>query len=361
MSQKQHAATPASHHAASATQRCGRPAADAVFVPRRSVPFAQVIFCLAALGGCGDALQGHSSESAAAQALQEFEADGTVQQVPQTAQTTQTSQALQPPTVCNFDGTWALKFTIPVQWSGNMGLRAGSGNIVQYLRSTRHTEGQDVVDALQVCGSHVPDYRTNLLAGDELFGVRFDEALFDRNTQVHGTLITHLSDFSPQATYHTDWTAIQLGVSLADPIVDAWPHSYRDLKEIIDADGDSNPGLTVSFSDAPGYSNPPTLFSRKKRARSIFTAVRNVARSDGQALSCDRFEGTAEIPHIEGVFAVNAHALGCIKEDGSKCSVAETSLLDKYEPSYAPAGQATVAMQRMPEGATCADARAAFP
>jgi hypothetical protein len=342
MSYKQHAAEPATPLAAPASPRCRRAAADLGRLLRRSGPMAHVLFCLAALGGCGDALQGASSETA-------LETDGTAQ------------QSLLAPTDCNFDGTWALKFTIPVQWSGNMGVRAGSGNIVQYLRSARHTQGQDLVDALQVCGSHVPDYRTNILAGNELFGVRFDEALFDRNTQVHGALITHLSDFSPQATYHTDWTAIQLGVSLANPITDAWPHSYRDLKEVIDADGDNNPGLTVSFSDAPGYSNPPTLFSRQKRARFIFTAVRNVARSHGQAFGCDRFEGTAEIPFINGMFAVNAHALGCIKEDGSKCSVAETSLLDKYEPSYAPAGQATVIMQRMPEGATCADARAAFP
>ena len=352
MSSKQHAAAPATPLAAPALPRCRRAAANLGRLLRRNAPMAQVLCCLAALGGCGDALQGALSETALETARPATAINGMAQQA---------HQALQAPADCNFGGTWALKFTIPVQWSGNMGVRAGSGNIVQYLRSARHTQGQDMVDALQVCGSHVPDYRTNILAGNELFGVRFDEALFDRNTEVHGALITHLSDLSPQATYHTDWTAIQLGVSLANPITDAWPHSYRDLKEVIDADGDNNPGLTVSFSDAPGYSNPPTLFSRQKRARFIFTAVRNVARSQGQALSCDRFEGTAEIPFIDGMFAVNAHALGCIKEDGSKCSVAETSLLDKYEPSYAPAGQATVIMQRMPEGATCADARAAFP
>jgi hypothetical protein len=356
MSIKQHAADSASPPAGPSTPRCGHLAPGIGCLRRRSVQLAQALVCLAAfnLSGCGDALQDVAREQDPAAESGPTGADAS--RASSTAQ-----QRLQPAVNCSFDGAWALKFTIPVQWSGNMGVRAGSGNIVQYLRSQRHTEGQSVIDALQVCGSHVPDYRTNILAGNELFGVRFDEAQFDRNTQVHGTLISHLSDFSPQATYSTDWTAIQLGVSLADPIVDAWPHSYRDLKEIIDADGDDNPGLTVSFSDAPGYSNPPTLFSRQKRARFIFTAVRNVARSSGQAVSCDRFEGTAEVPYIEGVFAVNAHALGCIKEDGSKCTVAETSLLDKYEPSYAPAGQATVVMQRMPEGATCADARAAFP
>ncbi len=266
--------------------------------------------------------------------------------------------ALQADGRCDFSGTWAIRFIIPVKWSGNMGVRPGQGNIVQHLKSSRQADGHSLTDALQLCGSEVPDYETTAIAGSEHFGVRFPDSLFDNNNLPGATLRATISAPMPGGSYETELIAIQLGVALDDPRQDIWPHTFRDLHKVVDADNDGNPGITVNFAHTQGYALPPTNFSRTARARQIFSAVRNVASSAGNIVSCDRFEGEAYIPHINGAFAINAHALGCIKENGSHCSGSETALLDRYEPTYAANGVATVVMQRVDAAATCASIRA---
>src|SRR6478752_5451549 len=81
---------------------------------------------------------------------------------------------------CNLEGTWGVKFVIPVKWGANMAIQGGAGEIVQWaLTERKHDGGNAVLDALRPCGSTVPDYKSQALFGGQTFGVRFPNALFD--------------------------------------------------------------------------------------------------------------------------------------------------------------------------------------
>jgi hypothetical protein len=259
---------------------------------------------------------------------------------------------------CNLEGTWAMKITIPVSWTANIGIQGGQGQIVQWARSERvKTDDTTVVDTLVPCGSVVPDYRSQALFHSELYGTLFPDALFDNNDLPTTLVTTTLSGFNVGATYQSDFAPIQLGVKMSSPLTDTWPAKGSELGSVVDVDADGNPGVTLQASSEPGYSFPPTNMFGGKRADQFFVAVRNVASTSGTIDSCDKFDGIATVPVIAGKPAINSHVLGCHRPDGTKCTAAEAALLDRFQPNYLPEN-ATAKMVRIDSTTSCAVIRA---
>ena len=252
-----------------------------------------------------------------------------------------------------------MRFVVPVKWSGNLGVQSGTGEIVQWVRSDRTKTGDTTVnDTLTVCGTTVPDYRSQKAFGNELFGVRFPDSLFDSEVIPTASVTTHVSAFATGGTYTSDQVAIQIGVKMANPLTDAWPKKQSDVVSV-DSDKDSKKGITVQAASGDKYALPPVNMFRTKRATQFYLGVRNVAASTGQINTCERFTGTATIPLIGGKLALNSHLLGCLKTDGNDCSDGETDLIDKFQPDYQLNGPASVVMVKMDPKSTCAAVRTA--
>jgi hypothetical protein len=260
---------------------------------------------------------------------------------------------------CEFGGTWAFKFVIPVAWSGNAGVQGGSGEIIQWARAERTHQDNTLSDDIVACGSTVPDYKSQALWGGETFGTRFPDALFDSGKLSATTLASHLSGSVPGDTYASDVMAVQLGVAMADPLHDPWPKATQDLLALsVDSDGDGKPGISLETATGPGMSRPPVSYSRRRRATQFFVAVRDLTASKGTIVSCDRFEGTADIPEMGGVPALHSRVLGCTIEDGSECSNGELTLANMFQPPYRLAGEAKAVLVRVPTNTSCATIRA---
>ncbi|HET6343324.1 MAG TPA: hypothetical protein VFH51_00275 [Myxococcota bacterium] len=261
---------------------------------------------------------------------------------------------------CNLDGTWAVKFVVPVSWRANVAVQGGQGEIVQWALSQRKRESDStVIDSLKPCGSTVPDYKSQTIFGGETYGIRFPNSLFDGSALKATNVRTRVASFAVGSAFESDLAPIQIGVSLPNPLTDAWPTKAQELlSHVLDADGNGKPGVTLDAATGNGYAVPPVNFGRSKHADHFYVAIRNIAGMQGKITSCDRIDGNAVIPQVAGKVALNSRVLGCHKTDGSDCSPAEAGLLDKFQPDYQVASQPTATLVRMAAGATCAQVRA---
>lgn len=274
---------------------------------------------------------------------------------------------------CNFAGTWGTKVTINVNWvpQGLMSviIAPGTGQIQQWVKSTRTQLGTATTDSAVVCGVSLPDFSGTDFVGGETYGVRFPDSLFDKGYLPPFTIAGSLSDRSPHAFFTTKASAALLGLTLADPTEAAWPAT---ITTAVDSDMDGDPGVTVTAATGPIpggsglYSNFP-VDVLADRANQLGIVIRQVTELSGAATDCDHISGLATIPKLPspstGKFAIDSHVVGCTLIDGGACSAAQANFLDGTQPVFSPvtgSGQATFASARMP-GASCADVRQAFP
>jgi hypothetical protein len=262
-------------------------------------------------------------------------------------------------TECDASGVWAIKVSTPVTWPGSFVLQGGSGNVVNWLKTTRVANGNDIVDTAQICGAETPDYQATSTFGGEKYGVAFPEAMYA--TLPTFSLTGKLSSREVGASYSSPASAAVVGATLANPITDPWPSNVATLATA-DADGDGKPGVSGDIKQGDGHSNPPLNPFRTQRANRVYAAFRQVlASSTGTVKSCTRVEGTAKVAVINDKPAIDSHVVGCRREDGADCSAGEYKLLDSASPVYTPSGDAVVTMVKL-EGsasaATCAEIRA---
>lgn len=261
---------------------------------------------------------------------------------------------------CSLDGTWAFKFEIPVAWSGNAGVQGGQGTIMQWARAERsHTDAMTITDAITACGSTVPDYKSQKLWGGETFGTRFPDALFDGAFLPSVSLTTKLSGSAPGASYTSDVMPVELGLAFPNPLHDKWPASAAALMPfVVDSDRDGKPGISLDTASGQGMSRPPVSYNRRRRATRFYVAVRDLTGSTGTIISCDRFEGVATIPMLDGAPALQSRILGCEIEDGSECSRGELTLANMFQPPYRLNGAAKAVLVRVAPNTPCSAIRA---
>jgi hypothetical protein len=274
------------------------------------------------------------------------------------------------PTVpCNFNGTWATKLTIPVNWvpQGLMSviLNPGSGAITQWILQSRVQSGTTVTDTAYVCGIDLPDFQGTVVAGAETYGVRFPDSLFDSNYLSSFTISATLSAATTNATYSEPATATLLGIDLSTPASAPWPDALTAYGESVDSDQDGNPGVTAYAATGPGYSMIPVNLAKSSRATAVFVVIRQVTQVSGTVTDCNHISGSVSIPQLTDSdgnmkYAIDSHVIGCeLEGDGGACSIGDWSFVDGTQPVFSPSGGATFTSMRMPSGmtTTCSQVR----
>jgi hypothetical protein len=259
---------------------------------------------------------------------------------------------------CDFSGTWAVKFVIPVGWGPSLVVDAGRGEVVQWAKLTRKVDGTTLVDSMQVCGITNPDTVTRPVFGHEVYGIAFPTALFDSGVLPATKVKSHLSGLAPGATYTTEPLTVLLGLEMADAATASWPEASE--MQVVDADHDGKPGITVDTTKGANYAAPPVNMWRSKRAKRFYIALRSViSGARGKFESCDKGVGTASIPLIDGKAAINSRVLGCQRTDGQDCAKGEYEMIDKQSSGYDLKGPAQMTVVRVGGDATCDTVRRA--
>lgn len=270
---------------------------------------------------------------------------------------------------CNFTGTWATFVSVPVSWPGApFVLVAGQGQVKQWTLSHRVQDSLlNLHETVVGCSIFLPDLVGSILTSNQKFGIRFPNAVFDK-TQTPYLFKTTASLVGSEVQWSTEPVATLTGLSLPGPATDAWP-SPAVASTFRDDDMDGNPGVTVIPVDPsadPSYNWPPVglpqyLGQDYPRAKSIFIVARSVAALHGTVTSCDELHGAAEIKVIGSQPAINSTVVGCVRTDGQTCVQSEADFLNQNRPQFVPSGPGTLISVRLPDNATCADARARFP
>lgn len=260
---------------------------------------------------------------------------------------------------CDFSGTWAVKFDIPVSWRFNMGISGGSGVIEQWALVTRRmTQGQTIEEEVRPCGSAIPTYRSLAIYGGESYGVSFPNSLFDSGDLPTLMGETTLSGRAPGDTYNTAPLPITLGVNLPHADTAPWPKRTTDLTPfVIDSDHDGQPGVTAWAREDGELMLPPVNTSKSHRAHRFHIALRNIIGARGTVVSCDRFEGEAVVPMVSGKPAIHSTILGCELTDSSLCSRGQATLANTFQPAYQLGPNSRSVMVRVADGTSCAEVR----
>jgi hypothetical protein len=270
-------------------------------------------------------------------------------------------------TSCDFSGTWATRLVIDVNWvpQGIMGviLAPGSGQIKQWLLSTRSLNGSATTETASVCGIALPDFSGTQIAGGERYGIQFPDAMFDSGNLSTFTVSGTLTGSGAGATLSSSPTAVLLGLTLSNPTTDPWPAT---ITTEVDSDQDGKPGVTAWVSQAAGYSNIQ-VDAFGNRGDRVYLAMRQVTSFSGNALDCDAIAGTVNIPQIADSagtpkYAIDSHVIGCrLVGDAGDCSARQVTFVDTTQPVFSPSGATTFASVRVANDATCATVRQRLP
>lgn len=261
---------------------------------------------------------------------------------------------------CDFSGTWAVKFDIPVAWRFNPGISSGSGTIEQWaLVERRVLDDHTLEEVVRPCGSAIPTYRALAIYGGEEYGVSFPDALFDSGVLPTLTGTTWIGGHSPGNVYDTRPLPLTLGVDLPQASTAHWPKRLAELTpHVVDSDEDGQPGVTAVARQDGSLVLPPVNTTKSRRATKFHIALRNVIGARGKIISCDRFEGSAVVAEVAGKPAISSTILGCELTDSSACSRAQATLANTFQPAYQVGPDSRSVMVRVQDGATCAEVRA---
>jgi hypothetical protein len=257
-------------------------------------------------------------------------------------------------TLCDLNGTFALKLTAPASWSGNTYIAAGSGTFQFWLKLQVTHSGNTLSGTLIECGRVIPPFVGSIIA--ESSSVVHPNMLFDNvPPYVPSTAVTiTLSGASPAATLTLPRSAIQAGVRMADPANGTWPSSASGLSQV-DDDMDGKPGITVQYQNTGGYTYPRTSASFSPNRADLAYVASRVAFSLGGTLnSCTQASGAAT------TYRVDTRLFGCNQASSTQdCTATEASFLDQSIPGYS-FSPASYTLLKVAAGASCATVRAAL-
>jgi hypothetical protein len=162
--------------------------------------------------------------------------------------------------------------------------------------------------------------------------------------------------------------ALLTGLVMQDPTNAPWPDGFP-ASQTPDQDSDGSPGVTVIPVDPstdPSYNWPPVglppyLGADYPRASRISVVVRTVSNLRGTITGCDSAKGSVDIIDINGKPALSSMVIACTRTDGQVCSQSEAVFVNSARPVFTPSGPGSLLSVRLPDAATCADARHALP
>lgn len=260
------------------------------------------------------------------------------------------------PTQAN--GVAANHIVIHVSWPSTLGLEAGEGDMHVWTKASLTFNGNDVTGTAEPCGSVIPALTKSSVAGGGQVQTQIPDEVWEAMGMPEFSVAGSISGFNVGATISMDPIASTVGCMLADPANDPWPASGAQVMSM-DHDGDGQPGIkAIPRTDAP-FAAPPlslqdALNENGKRADEVYIASRTIIQLAGTRDSCTSAKGTATVT------AVDSHVVGCHVKDGGVCTTDQAKFVDDNQPKFT-IESATYEMKQVPEGATCADVRAALP
>jgi hypothetical protein len=267
------------------------------------------------------------------------------------------------PLSCDYSGTWATFASVPVTWPSTIAILPGGGNLNQWTLSQQVQDSPGQISLSTIpCGITTPDFQTNLFGGSSAFGIRFPDSLFDSNGIPAAKFkITASIDPNGGFAFASSAFAFTIGFKMDNPTTAAWPATTSITS--VDQDGDQHPGVTIFPATGVGYSYPPTSipFPGTPLADLLYLAQRTVSTLNGRLTSCDQMNGHVTIAVLSGVAAIDSSIIGCHVQNASDCNATQSSFIDQNRPVFTPSGPGSMISVRLPNGATCADARARFP
>jgi hypothetical protein len=256
--------------------------------------------------------------------------------------------------------TLAVKITMESTWPAGTATSAGKGQIHLWnLTRLAATNGNLSGDETRSCGTALPEFSLNgagqLVTGGSKVHVEIPHAVWDAPSIPKLQSRGRLAGWDPGSAFTIDGTIALIGMTTAD-VGGAWPNSYTGVMTV-DADGDGKPGFTAVPKAGSGYVQPPTglgIFGSAPVADRLYLASRTVLSLEGKLSTCNDVAGTAKIMFFD------SHVVGCHVKNGNDCTAGQTDFVDQSRTIYK-IGSATFVAKKIPDNATCADARAAIP
>jgi hypothetical protein len=163
-----------------------------------------------------------------------------------------------------------------------------------------------------------------------------------------------LQGWSVGSMFNIDGTIALVGMKMDNPMA-AWPSSYTGIMAL-DADDDGKPGFTAVPKSGGGFVQPPTglgILGSAPTAERVYLASRTIVSLAGKLTGCEDLAGTANVTHFD------SHVVGC-QARGADCTPNQVDFVDQSRTMYK-INSATFVAKRIPDNASCADARAALP
>jgi hypothetical protein len=253
-----------------------------------------------------------------------------------------------------------VKLSIPVTWPSSLALAGGSGTLQVWTMLTATQSGNSVSAGLVPCGITLPDFPSSSVAGNEIYGLTFPNTLFDHVPSYLPTVSTTitLGGTSPGSTLTMPTVAFLLGLTLTNPVTDAWPSTPESVSEV-DMDQDTKVGITVPYKTgsppAGGtYSFVPVNLAKSTRSDQAYLATRLATSFSGTLSGCTSVTGTATIASFD------THIIGCELSGGAgNCTQTESDFTDTNRPAYT-ASTGTLGVVEVATTATCAVVRSAL-
>ncbi len=271
---------------------------------------------------------------------------------------------------CDGSGTQAVHVVANIQWPAMMFMElietiaGGSGELHLWIKSTvvaDETPNDDgsynLTSESQSCGTVLPPLDVLLTSTKAIIDI--PDEIWDAESMPVTTSTGTISGNEVGAIMSMEPSATAIGVEMADPMNDPWPATGQEMvANGVDHDGDGRPGITGIPRNSGEYAAPPLdavgALTGGPYAGHLDLATRTVIALEGELTSCTSASGTATISKFDN------HILGCQELDGSECDETQADFVDSQRSIYEVL-DATYESVQVPDGATCADVRAAFP
>jgi hypothetical protein len=250
----------------------------------------------------------------------------------------------------------------PVLFSGQTVIQGGSGTLTSWSLGNLVQNGSTVSMDVAGCGDRSPDICSQLLG--QAYAQTIPDSIWQLSSMPHSiSTVTLTSGTDAGAPFVGQLETGLFGLTLTDPS-GPWPSAYNDPAITwTDPDADGSPGVT-SFMTTTGTSttcnlpySPLPIPSSGNLATRVYTGNRQIAKLDASLVDCDTIQGTYKGPGGAAAPQVDAHIAGCMKDDGSACTAAETESLDSGASSVQHVLGIRVTMVRVPSTTSCQQVR----
>jgi len=265
----------------------------------------------------------------------------------------------------------AAHVTMTVTWPGSVSTNQGTGTVDIWLLANLTVTGSGTNLTLggtaQTCGTTLPPIALNgagqLVSGGSKVQITFPATVWTAPSMPKFDIQGTASGWDSGSSLAFKPVSAPIGVAVPDA-TSAWPTSAWSFPagtQIIDADGDGEPGFTAVPLKGNGVVLPPTglgIFGSAPSADKLYIVAKNNLSLTGTRTSCSDASGTANVTEFDN------HVLGCHIMNGMDCTTGmantQADFVDQSRTVYVP-GAATFKAKQLPPTATCADVLSALP